>query len=56
MNTGNVTVKRTTNALLAAYFTNRKTHVMLSRRGTGDLPVAADRQSKAGLRLPRKNP
>lgn len=55
MKTGNVTVKRTTNALLAAYFTNRKTHVMLSRRGTS-VPVAADRQSKAGLRLPRKNP
>lgn len=61
MNTGNVTVKRTTNVLLAAYHTNRKARVKLTEQAARELPVGvgrrgAGRQSTARRDVPTPNP
>jgi hypothetical protein len=56
MNTGNVTVKRTTNMLLDAYITNRKARRKGPEQVTRDLPVVVDRKMKMSLYVPPQNP
>jgi hypothetical protein len=55
MNTGNVTVKRTTSMLLAAYIANRKALVESTDQATHVLPAGTDRQCKIGLDIPLEN-
>jgi hypothetical protein len=56
MNAGNVTVKRTTNLLLAAYITNRNARVRRPEQTARDLHVGDDCQSKIGMDIPSENP
>ena len=56
MDTGNVTVKRTTNMLLDAYMSNRRTRREHAEQAARDLPVRADSFSKMSVYVPPMNP